>query len=164
MSILSTPPWCPSIHCFAPIVRRSPSPQMSASCRQVAKPVPNMPPSRVEKLSNEQDCYTQSICFGSWQIRKLVTNLLTLSRSFSLVVLCGWRPPRAEYNYNQNIGTCEIGAENFHVNENGVFNCMGNNVCAPMNSGNHKVFQNSKPYTEQGGKVIPLVDAAEEES
>jgi hypothetical protein len=33
-----------------------------------------------------------------------------------------------------------------------------------MNSGNQKVFQNSKPYTEQGGKVIPQVEDAEEES
>jgi hypothetical protein len=45
----------------------------------------------------------------------------------------------------------------------GVVECKGNNVCAPMNSGNHKVFQDSRPYAEHVGKVILLVDAAEEE-
>jgi hypothetical protein len=45
----------------------------------------------------------------------------------------------------------------------GVVECKGNNVCAARNSGNHKVFQDSNPYTEHVGKVMPLVDAAEEE-
>jgi hypothetical protein len=66
----------------------------------------------------------------------------------------------------QNIETSEpvITGWSFHVNEMGVVECKGNNVCAPMNSGNHKVFQDSKPYTEHVGKVMPLVDVAEEES
>ncbi|KAM5471034.1 hypothetical protein MferCBS49748_002225 [Microsporum ferrugineum] len=66
----------------------------------------------------------------------------------------------------QNIETSEpvITGWSFHVNEMGVVECKGNNVCAPMNSGNHKVSQDSKPYTDHVGKVIPLVDVAGEES
>ncbi|KAL2363007.1 hypothetical protein RJZ56_004103 [Blastomyces dermatitidis] len=52
----------------------------------------------------------------------------------------------------------------FHVNEHGIVECKGNNVCAPMNSGNHKVFRDSKPYTEHEVKVMPRLDAAGEES
>lgn len=48
----------------------------------------------------------------------------------------------------------------FHVNEKGIVECKGNNVCAPMHSGNHKVFQDSKPYTERGIKVLPSLNAA----
>ncbi|EEH02784.1 predicted protein [Histoplasma capsulatum G186AR] len=66
----------------------------------------------------------------------------------------------------QNIETSEpvITGRSFHVNEMGVVECKGNNVCRPMNSGNHKVLQDSKPYTEHVSKVMPLVDVAEEES
>ncbi|QSS58396.1 hypothetical protein I7I51_07822 [Histoplasma capsulatum] len=66
----------------------------------------------------------------------------------------------------QNIETSEpdITGRSFHVNEMEVVECKGNNVCAPMNSGNHKVLQDSKPYTEHVSKVMPLVDIAEEES
>jgi hypothetical protein len=66
----------------------------------------------------------------------------------------------------QEIETSEpvITGWSFHVNEHGVVECKGNNVCAPMKSGNHKVFQDSKPYTEHVVKVMPRLDAAGEES
>jgi hypothetical protein len=64
----------------------------------------------------------------------------------------------------QEIETSEpvITGWSFHVNEHGVVECKGNNVCAPMNSGNHKVFTDSKPYTEHELKIMPRLDAAED--
>lgn len=52
----------------------------------------------------------------------------------------------------------------FHVNTHGIIECKGNAVCNPMKNGNHKVFRDSKPYTEHQARVIPQVDAAGEES
>jgi len=37
---------------------------------------------------------------------------------------------------------------NFDVNELGIIECKGGNVCAKMTNGNHKVFQDSKASTE----------------
>ncbi|KAJ5712955.1 uncharacterized protein N7483_010136 [Penicillium malachiteum] len=56
----------------------------------------------------------------------------------------------------QEVETSEpvITGWSFHVNEFGVVECKGNNVCAPLRSGNHKVFQDSKPYTEHEAKVM----------
>ncbi|KAJ5485043.1 hypothetical protein N7539_005031 [Penicillium diatomitis] len=66
----------------------------------------------------------------------------------------------------QEIETSEpvITGWSFHINEHGVVECKGNNVCTSMNSGNHKVFQDSKPYTEHVVKVTPQLDAAAKET
>ncbi|EGC45595.1 hypothetical protein HCEG_04810 [Histoplasma capsulatum var. duboisii H88] len=66
----------------------------------------------------------------------------------------------------QEIETSEsvITGWSFHINEHGVVECKGNNVCAPMNSGNHKVFRDSKPYTEHVVKVMLQLDAVAEET
>ncbi|KAJ5152540.1 hypothetical protein N7492_009820 [Penicillium capsulatum] len=52
----------------------------------------------------------------------------------------------------------------FNVNEHGVAECKGNNVCAPMTSGNHKVFRDSKPYTEHVVNVMPPLNTAGKKS
>lgn len=36
----------------------------------------------------------------------------------------------------------------FHLNNDGIVECKGNQVCCPKKNGNHQVFQDSKPWTE----------------
>ncbi|KAL2377494.1 hypothetical protein RJ035_007706 [Blastomyces gilchristii] len=105
----------------------------------------------------------------------------SLEKRFSIIPNCADREDFVEFTHPSGRGTIsvplrltpeeEIKASepvitgwSFHVNEHGIVECKGNNVCAPMNSGNHKVFRDSKPYTEHEVKVMLRLDAAGEES
>lgn len=97
-------------------------------------------------------------CKSCLQTEKTSLSLQTLVDVAPLVSLLTLSPNKRLFGTSKPA----ITGWSFHVNEHGVVECKGNNVYAPLNSGNHKVFTDSKPYTEREVKVMPRFDAVEE--